>query len=81
MEADRPDAWRLEELGARHRLLAPRIIGFNARVLEARPAFKLGQDESDQTFAEILSALSGGAGLELADWMAQAVPRAPHTPS
>jgi predicted FMN-binding regulatory protein PaiB len=81
MEADRPDAWRLEELGARYRLLAPRIIGFNARVLEARPGFKLGQDESDQTFAEILTALSGGAGLELADWMAQAVPRGPRATS
>jgi predicted FMN-binding regulatory protein PaiB len=68
MEAGRPNAWRIDELGPRYKLLSRRIIGFRARVLEARPAFKLGQDERGDTFSEILAGL--GEGSALGGWMA-----------
>ena len=46
--------------------LKPRIIGFRAHVRETHARFKLGQDESDETFAEIVQGL---AGSDLAEWM------------
>jgi predicted FMN-binding regulatory protein PaiB len=69
MEQGRPGAWRIEELGPRYRELAPRIIGFTARVLETRPMFKLGQDERGETFADILSGLEREDAAALKAWM------------
>ncbi|MEJ0087234.1 MAG: alpha/beta hydrolase fold domain-containing protein [Pseudomonadota bacterium] len=69
MEENRPGAWRSEELGARYEQLATGIVGFEARILATRSCFKLGQDERDSEFADILRALDIAGEKPLADWM------------
>ena len=69
MEAGRPDAWSVEETGARFESLSRRIIGFDARVVETRARFKLGQDERDDVFADILGGLEREGASELLAWM------------
>lgn len=71
METGRPRAWSVGEMGARYELLAKRVIGFEAVIRERRVKFKLGQDERDDVFADIMSALVGGGDRELHDWMAR----------
>jgi len=68
LEAGRPNAWSVEEMGARYAGLSRRIVGFHARIREQRAMFKLGQDESDGVFAEILDGLGDDP---LGDWMAE----------
>jgi hypothetical protein len=69
MEAERPHAWRLENMGPRYQRLARGIIGFRAGVRERRPRFKLGQDERPDVFREILQGLSRDGLGELRAWM------------
>lgn len=57
LEGDRPDSWRVEALGPRFQALATHVVAFRARVLTATARFKLGQDESDEGFGEIIAAL------------------------
>jgi transcriptional regulator len=51
MEGDR---WSARALGPRYAGMASAIIAFRARVTQLTGRFKLGQDESDETFAAIL---------------------------
>jgi transcriptional regulator len=74
MEAGRPGPWRAEEMGGRYAGLARRVIAFRARVVEARPVFKLGQDERDDVFADILAGLERDDRADLASWMREANP-------
>lgn len=60
------DAWTPERMGDRYEKLKPRIVAFHARVLETHARFKLGQDENDTVFAEVVE---GHPNRELADWM------------
>ncbi|HEY0685727.1 MAG TPA: alpha/beta hydrolase fold domain-containing protein [Steroidobacter sp.] len=69
MEANRPAAWVPEELGARYEKLVTGIVGFEARILATRSCFKLGQDERDDVFADILRALDIKDQAPLAKWM------------
>jgi transcriptional regulator len=69
MEAGRPDPWSLDELGERYDGLAARIIAFSARIIASRAAFRLGQDEDEVTFADIVSSLSSNGNGELAELM------------
>jgi acetyl esterase len=69
MEADRPGAWRIEETGERYEKLVKNIVGFEANILETRSRFKLGQDERDDVFADILRALDIKDQLPLTKWM------------
>jgi predicted FMN-binding regulatory protein PaiB len=69
MEANRPGAWRSEEMGARYDKLVTGIVGFEARILAVRSCFKLGQDERDEVFADILRALDIKDQAPLAKWM------------
>lgn len=57
LEGDAPDSWRVERVGKRYHSMLQRVIAFRAKVLKTRGRFKLGQDESDKSFAEILAAL------------------------
>lgn len=57
MEGDGPDAWQVDSLGERYGKLLPHVIAFRAHVTRATAKFKLGQDETAQSFSEILSAL------------------------
>jgi acetyl esterase/lipase len=69
MEANRPAAWVPEELGARYEKLVTGIVGFEARILATGSCFKLGQDERDDVFADILRALDIKDQAPLAKWM------------
>ena len=57
LEGESSDSWRVESVGVRYDSMVKRVIAFRANVVSSRGRFKLGQDESDQTFQEILSAL------------------------
>lgn len=68
-EAGRPDAWRVDEMGPRLLQLAQRVIAFRADVVACRERYKLGQDERDDVFADILAGLSTAGDPALVDWM------------
>ena len=69
LEQDRPAAWRLEDMGPRYDKLAQGVVGFHARILHVASRFKLGQDERDDVFTDILRGLQLTGADELADWM------------
>jgi transcriptional regulator len=71
MEAGRPNAWSVADMGDRYQRLVSGIIGFRAHIRERRVKFKLGQDERDSEYADIAAALaSGNAGDgTLLEWM------------
>jgi transcriptional regulator len=75
MEQGRPGAWQLPEMGARYVELARRIIRFEARVLQERPRFKLGQDERDEVYREVSAALERVGADPLLRWMRELNPR------
>ena len=70
MEAGRPKAWSMEDMGARYARLAQRIVPFEANIVEIRPKFKLGQDERRDVFADIMAGLDATEADELRAWMA-----------
>lgn len=75
MEQDRPAAWSAQDMGERYAKLSLGVVGFQARILDAKARFKLGQDERDDVFADILNGLDIG-NQPLADWMRRfAAPR------
>lgn len=74
MEGGRPQAWSLEEMGARYPRLVSGIIAFRARIVERRVKFKLGQDERDTEYFEITRALAAAGDRELHDWMQRCNP-------
>lgn len=74
MERGRPGAWRLEEMGARYDTLKRMIVPFDAKVVEQRARFKLGQDERDTVFAEITAALDRSGADLLVAWMRELNP-------
>jgi transcriptional regulator len=50
-----PDgAWRVDAIGERYDLLIEHIVAFRATVRSCEATFKLGQDETRATFAEIV---------------------------
>jgi transcriptional regulator len=73
-EAGRPRAWSPAEMGARFAALAQGVVAFEAEILDARPVFKLGQDERDDVYADILAGLQADGAAVLADWMRAANP-------
>jgi transcriptional regulator len=70
MEAGRPKAWSIEDMGERYARLAQRIVAFEAKIVEIRPKFKLGQDERPDVFADIMAGLDATKAGELRTWMA-----------
>lgn len=71
MEAGRPRAWTVAEMGARYAGLSRGVVGFRADIRASRAVFKLGQDERDDVFADILEGLRGEGQSPLADLMAR----------
>ena len=69
MESGRPNAWQLEEMGPRYQRLVSGVIGFHAHIVERRTKFKLGQDERDSEYADIVAALTQGGNDTLLAWM------------
>jgi transcriptional regulator len=74
MERGRENAWSPAEMGERYATLKRMIIPFEAKVLEQRAKFKLGQDERDTVFAEITAALGRSGQDELLEWMKELNP-------
>ena len=70
MEGGRPNAWSVEDMGARYARLAQRIVAFEADIVEVRPKFKLGQDERRDVFADIMRGLEATEADELRRLMA-----------
>jgi predicted FMN-binding regulatory protein PaiB len=68
MEAERHARWRIEEVGQRYTGLARGVVAFDARVLRTEPKYKLGQDEREDVYDDIVSGLEA-EGSELIDWM------------
>ena len=68
-EAGRPRAWSIDEMGARLALLAQRVIAFRAEVVDCRERYKLGQDERDDVYADILAGLDARPDAALPAWM------------
>ncbi|MEO9130202.1 MAG: FMN-binding negative transcriptional regulator [Sphingomonas sp.] len=66
LEGDMTDPWTPARMGPRYDQLAKHIVAFRATVRAAHPRFKLGQDENDTTFREIVTGL---ADETLANWM------------
>ncbi len=56
LEGDGPGAWKAGMMGDRYDRLLPHIVAFRAKVLSTHATFKLGQDEDDASFAEIVEA-------------------------
>lgn len=69
MEADRPGRWRIEEMGQRYTGLARGVVAFDARVLRVEPKYKLGQDEREDVYADIVCGLEAEGARDLIDWM------------
>ena len=51
--------WTTEAVGERFQALLKGVTGFRMQIDSLEPRFKLGQDESDQSHAEIYSQLGG----------------------
>lgn len=62
-------AWKVDDMGARYASLSRGVIGFRAKVRNVRAKFKLGQDERDDVFRDIMAGMSHGASAELQSWM------------
>lgn len=69
MEAGRPGAWALQEMGERYARLASGVVALRGVVREVRATFKLGQDEARHDFAQLLLGLQAGGEQALVDWM------------
>jgi acetyl esterase/lipase/predicted FMN-binding regulatory protein PaiB len=69
MEAHHVQPWHTGEMGARYASLSRGVVGFHARIHEVRASFKLGQDERDDVFADILAGLDARGEHELVSWM------------
>ncbi len=69
MEAGRPGAWALEEMGERYRRLATGVVAFRAEILDIQATFKLGQDERPADLLEIVAGLRQAGQTQLATLM------------
>ena len=70
-EAGRPESWQVDDMGERYEQLSQGIIGFEADVTDVLGRFKLGQDERDDVYLDIMRGLAGepGGSPDLLDWM------------
>lgn len=68
-EAGRPGAWSLDEMGPRLARLAQGVIAFRAEVVACHERYKLGQDERDDVYADILAGLATQPDPALPAWM------------
>jgi transcriptional regulator len=74
MERGRPGAWHPSEMGARYETLRRLIVPFEAKVVEQRAKFKLGQDERDAIYGDITAGLERTGADELLAWMQELNP-------
>jgi transcriptional regulator len=72
MEAGRPNAWSIEDMGTRYERLAAGVRCFRAHIRERRVRFKLGQDERATEYADIVAALASTGDHTLLEWTRRA---------
>lgn len=70
LERGQAESWTTARMGARLDELLPYIVAFRARITATHARFKLGQDEPEQTFDEVVAGLDDAA---LAAWMTRIV--------
>ena len=68
-EKNNENPWSETELGDRYDRLFRGIVGFQAKVVEPRIKFKLGQNEREDVFADIIAALEKSGQSDLREWM------------
>ena len=61
METGRDKAWSLTDMGPRAQSLSRGIVAFRAEILEQQTAFKMGQDERDDVYGDIVRGLTDQA--------------------
>ena len=71
LEGTAPGAWNPSFMGERYHQLRTHIVAFRARVLETHARFKLGQDENETVFKDIVDGLSDRM---LSNWMSRSRP-------
>lgn len=69
MEAGNHDPWKIDDMGARFASLAEHVTGFHAPIHEVRASLKLGQDERDDVFPDILAGLAASGKRDVVSWM------------
>jgi transcriptional regulator len=69
MERCRPQAWSIADMGSRYASLAGAVISFRARVVAVHAKFKLGQNEPDDAYTDILEGLARTGQQPLIDAM------------
>ena len=69
MEAGRPGAWSVNEMGERYARLSRGVVGFRAEIRDVRGVFKLRRDARDGVFAELVEGLRRERQDVLAGWM------------
>ena len=74
MERNHEHSWSVEEMGARYDQLLKRIIPFRAHVLATNAKFKLGQDERDDVYPEMINGLRRAGNEALIELMTDANP-------
>jgi transcriptional regulator len=57
MERDRRKPWTIAKMGERYGRIVGHVMAFRAHVRSVDATFKLGQDETPQTFTEIVTAM------------------------
>lgn len=55
METGRESAWGIADMGPRYEQLSRAVIAFRARITAIHPKFKLGQNERDDVYADMLA--------------------------
>ncbi|ATQ43685.1 FMN-binding negative transcriptional regulator [Caulobacter mirabilis] len=68
MEKDRPRPWSADEMGPRYERLRRGVVAFQARIVSLAGRFKLGQDEPDEVYEDIMAEVGGS---DLGGWMSR----------
>lgn len=61
LEGTGAGAWTVDEMGERFERMAAHVLAFRANVISSSARFKLGQDETPETFCEIVASLGNSA--------------------
>jgi transcriptional regulator len=78
VERDESGRWHSHELGDRYTRLLRGVIGFRAEVVDIRIKFKLGQNERDDVYADIIAGLLRTGNVPLALAMRRHNPTRPY---
>lgn len=67
VETDGPQRWQSHELGDRHGRLLKGVVGFTATIAETRVKLKLGQNEQQDVYEDIVLGLEAAGNHKLAE--------------